>query len=615
MPTHICPGRIAALLVLGSSLLAFEPDEVRIRVSVKRVLGPQGELPGGKYGSEDEIERVIGKCNAALAASGAAWTLVLTEIADAPGAAAFHSMSAGELADLEAQAKANPAAFAWRSNAVNIYVVDELTDAGGVCSFPTIGPHREAIAINSRSILGGSEGWLHEIGHYFNLIHTHEGDGVADTIPDPALPDPFDCGAHDQRFLASAAQLGAGERDTFNGLHNIMGYHCDPLVLTPLQIVRMRRALLDYRGHVLEPAPPDQPPVATIDLPREAGDGKLPLVHGSALLEVGGWRSHDGDGGSDLTCRWAVVGGLAGGARFESPAQGWLRGCSGFGYGDDDDLTELADMQGGYLTVYLTRRFEVPELSQIAALELDIAYDDGFAAYLNGVEVARRNLTESAGVDTPATQAGDQREVIDLTAFKDRLRQGSNRLSIEVHNARLDSSDFSAHPVLYARTTAGEEQALIPSRAVWYYARGSAGEPPVDWKEVDFDAGARGARLRFTLPGTYTVRLTVDDGQPPGHTAVAEASVTVEAGLFLRGDCNGDLAVDIADPVRGLNFLFLGVAAAPCLDACDANDDGAVNITDPIGVLGYLFLGGPEPAAPFPAVGPDGTEDGLGCSD
>ena len=106
---------LPAIRVLSAvSLLAIEPDVFRIRLSVKRVLSPSGALPTGKYKDSNEINRVIGKCNAALARSGASWTLVLTEIKDTQAASSFYSMSGSEIASLERSAKGNPAGYSCR---------------------------------------------------------------------------------------------------------------------------------------------------------------------------------------------------------------------------------------------------------------------------------------------------------------------------------------------------------------------------------------------------------------------------------------------------------------------------------------------------------------------
>ncbi len=83
---------------------------------------------------------------------------------------------------------------------------------------------------------------------------------------------------------------------------------------------------------------------------------------------------------------------------------------------------------------------------------------------------------------------------------------------------------------------------------------------------------------------------------------------------FVRGDSNGDGAVDLSDAQTTLSFLFLGSESVSCFDAADANDDGGLNISDPVATLQYLFLGGPELPPPFPEIGTDPTDDAMGCS-
>lgn len=81
---------------------------------------------------------------------------------------------------------------------------------------------------------------------------------------------------------------------------------------------------------------------------------------------------------------------------------------------------------------------------------------------------------------------------------------------------------------------------------------------------------------------------------------------------FIRGDANGDKAVDIADPVRFLLAIFKGISN-DCQDALDANDDGFLDTTDAVYLLHYLFTRGAAPPAPFPAAEGDLTEDPLVC--
>jgi hypothetical protein len=52
-----------------------------------------------------------------------------------------------------------------------------------------------------------------------------------------------------------------------------------------------------------------------------------------------------------------------------------------------------------------------------------------------------------------------------------------------------------------------------------------------------------------------------------------------------------------------------------CPAATNVNGDLEIDIADPISLLGHLFLGGDSPAAPFPACGrgPLELDAELGC--
>ena len=83
---------------------------------------------------------------------------------------------------------------------------------------------------------------------------------------------------------------------------------------------------------------------------------------------------------------------------------------------------------------------------------------------------------------------------------------------------------------------------------------------------------------------------------------------------FLRGDCNGDGAANIADAVTLLAYLFSGGGIPGCLDACDGNDDGVNNLADAITILNALFVPGSPPLPdPSPDCGADPTGDSLDC--
>jgi hypothetical protein len=131
----------------------------------------------------------------------------------------------------------------------------------------------------------------------------------------------------------------------------------------------------------------------------------------------------------------------------------WPIGRSGFGYGDGDDATLLNDMRNAYSSVFIRRRFTVSDPSAITYLMLEIDYDDGFVAYINGVEVARRGFGpgQIIGYDALSTchEAGSP-ALIDISDKIAMLLPGANVLAIQGHNCSITSSDFSLAPALHA---------------------------------------------------------------------------------------------------------------------------------------------------------------------
>ncbi|HEY3246195.1 MAG TPA: right-handed parallel beta-helix repeat-containing protein [Phycisphaerae bacterium] len=129
----------------------------------------------------------------------------------------------------------------------------------------------------------------------------------------------------------------------------------------------------------------------------------------------------------------------------------WLGGPTGIGYGNGDDTTVLNDMYGNYLTVYARHVFSVPNPWAISNLTLQIDYDDGFVAYLNGTEVARRGLGAPGTPVNPNTPAsshapGTPEQITFSTAGL--LLPGTNLLAVEIHNTSLTSGGLSFTPRL-----------------------------------------------------------------------------------------------------------------------------------------------------------------------
>jgi hypothetical protein len=82
--------------------------------------------------------------------------------------------------------------------------------------------------------------------------------------------------------------------------------------------------------------------------------------------------------------------------------------------------------------------------------------------------------------------------------------------------------------------------------------------------------------------------------------------------VFVRGDCNADGRVNIADVQYLLRYLYAGDSPPPCITAADANDDERIDHSDAVKLAGALFGGGSPLSPPGPEPGPDPTP-GPGC--
>ena len=132
---------------------------------------------------------------------------------------------------------------------------------------------------------------------------------------------------------------------------------------------------------------------------------------------------------------------------------GWLEAKGGFGYGDNDDNTVL----GTTLAVLMRKTFQITDLASLETAMLHIDFDDGYIAYLNGVELGRANLSNlqypqfnqpSLGLHEATLYRGIEPDgiYIDNAWLTSLLVVGENTLAIQVHNYNTTSSDLTARP-------------------------------------------------------------------------------------------------------------------------------------------------------------------------
>ncbi len=177
---------------------------------------------------------------------------------------------------------------------------------------------------------------------------------------------------------------------------------------------------------------------------------------------------------------------------------GWGLGPSGFGLGDNDDRTVL---ERGTISVFVRKTFTVDDPSQVTNMLLDVDYDDGFVAYLNGVEVARANMDE-AGEFPPYNQEADRYTEPRLVKGKapirfsdpsllDHLVAGENVLAVQGHNSSANSSDFTLIPIL----TLGFDDVPAEAKGVSEVIR-----PYLPFPHTNFKISSSGETITLTHP-------------------------------------------------------------------------------------------------------------------
>jgi hypothetical protein len=134
----------------------------------------------------------------------------------------------------------------------------------------------------------------------------------------------------------------------------------------------------------------------------------------------------------------------------------WFQGNGGFGFGDGDDNTIIPNSS---VSVYTRIEFNIVNINEIVAMALHFDYDDGFVAYLNGIQVARNGL---AGTGQPTynqlasisheaklyqNQNPDQ-YLFYQNQLNGLLVNGTNVFCVEVHNQNLNDNDITSRNFL-----------------------------------------------------------------------------------------------------------------------------------------------------------------------
>ena len=264
-------------------------------------------------------------------------------------------------------------------------------------------------------------------------------------------------------------------------------------------------------------------------------------------------------------------------------ANNWGVGPSGFGYGDDDDNTEVSNT----ISIYLVKPFLIADFEQIKKIAFHIDYDDGFVAYLNGQEIARDNIVGNPPAFNQGTITWKEAEIINggspslfwVDSTESWVNEGQNTLAIQVHNFNSNSSDLSCIPFFtIGRDTSFDNILNIAEEF----------ELPTSILHTNFKISSSGEAITITdldstiIDSVYTGELRFD-------ISIGRINDGENYGLFLDptpGEANGEQAVlgVLSDVIFSDESGFY---SAPFLSISIETDDE--------GALIYYTLDGSEP--------------------
>ncbi|MCH2583676.1 MAG: chitobiase/beta-hexosaminidase C-terminal domain-containing protein, partial [Planctomycetes bacterium] len=220
-----------------------------------------------------------------------------------------------------------------------------------------------------------------------------------------------------------------------------------------------------------------------------------------------------------------------------------LGGLSSFVETDVED-----SLRGVNSSVYLRIPFEASLPLDIDSLRLRVRFDDGFIAYLNGEELARRNAPDNAGYDSAALDDRPvamalRQENIDITDRIDLLRDGENLLAVHGLNDAAESEDFLLLPELVGVAEFADRYFENPTPGSPNDAGGSAGFVADTSFSVDRGVYEQGFDVEITCATEEaTIRYTLDGSEPTATRGTIYAgplsvngTTTLRAAAFKNG--------------------------------------------------------------------------------
>lgn len=198
----------------------------------------------------------------------------------------------------------------------------------------------------------------------------------------------------------------------------------------------------------------------------------------------------------------------------------------------DTDLARA--MRGVGPAARMRVAFTLPPPPLPDKLELAMRYDDGFVAWLNGVEIVRQNVPVTG---SRAKADGLKQVVFELETAAQLLRPGTNILAVEGVNDSASGSDFLLNAELWGANSApgryfvsptplernGPGAAGLTSEIGFAPGRGFFDKPVA----VTLSCPTPGATIHYTLDGSLPTLAHGVAVRPPDRDALPSVTLTL----------------------------------------------------------------------------------------
>ena len=221
------------------------------------------------------------------------------------------------------------------------------------------------------------------------------------------------------------------------------------------------------------------------------------------------------------------------------------------------DSTIDTEVPAGTTSVYVRTEVELSSPESLDSLTLNLKYDDGIVAYLNGTRVFSDGAPANPSYDSLATSSRTDANAlefrsIDISPHLNLLKDGKNVLALHVLNVSGNSSDLLAVAELEAND--------VDAQAVGYMTiptPGAINRPQVEGfvadttftvdrgfydtpVVVEFASATPGATLVYTTDGSKPTmsrgsRVFLGANVSPTHSLLIAATTTLRAAAFKEG--------------------------------------------------------------------------------